>query len=162
MRWAWRWCIQHGVKRQTHDKPGWELPPEAGLGCVGYRVRRLSRGISAIYDEAFGPLKLKLSQFGILAMLSRRGPSTAVDLCRLVMMDKSTASRNLQRMRRRRWISLVQESAGSGQKVCLTPEGAQVLQQAYPLWRRAQDEAMRRLGATGLKALDMVVARMKQ
>ncbi|MBV8054369.1 MAG: MarR family transcriptional regulator [Deltaproteobacteria bacterium] len=73
-------------------------------GCGGYRVRRLSRVVSAIYDDVFSPLKLKISQFGILVMLSRRGPSSAVDLCREVMMDKSTASRNLQRMRQRGWI----------------------------------------------------------
>jgi DNA-binding MarR family transcriptional regulator len=148
--------------RQTYDRRDCDLPAEAGLGCVGYRVRRLSRVVSAIYDEAFGPLKLKISQFGILAMLSRRGPSTAVDLCRLMMMDKSTASRNLQRMRRRRWISLVQDGAGSGQKVGLTREGAQVLQEAYPLWQKAQDEATRRLGAEGLKALEVVMAKMKE
>jgi DNA-binding MarR family transcriptional regulator len=149
------------VKRQNYDKPGCELPAEAGFGCVGYRVRRLSRVVSAIYDDAFGPLKLKISQFGILAMLSRRGPQTATDLCRLVVMDKSTASRNLQRMRRRGWLSAVQGRAGSGQRVSLTREGARVLQAAYPLWRQAQEEATRRLGADGLKALEVVTARMK-
>jgi DNA-binding MarR family transcriptional regulator len=118
--------------------------------------------VSAIYDDAFGPLKLKISQFGILAMLSRRGPSSPVDLCRVVMMDKSTASRNLQRMRQRGWISVLQDSAGPGQKVSLTAQGAQVLQKAYPLWRMAQEEATRRLGADGLKALETVVARMME
>jgi DNA-binding MarR family transcriptional regulator len=129
---------------------------------VGYRVRRLSRVVSAIYDDAFGPLKLKISQFGILAMLSRRGPSSAVDLCRLVVMDKSTASRNLHRMRRRGWISVTPDSSGPGRKVSLTPQGEQILQKAYPLWRGAQDEATRRLGADGLKALEIVVAKMKE
>ena len=150
------------MQRQTHHRPGCDLPAEAGFGCVGYRVRRLSRVVSAIYDDAFGPLKLKISQFGILAMLSRRGPSSAVDLCRVVMMDKSTASRNLQRMRQRGWISVLQDSAGPGQKVSLTAQGAQVLQKAYPPWRMAQEEATRRLGADGLKALEIVVTRMME
>jgi DNA-binding MarR family transcriptional regulator len=95
-------------------------------------------------------------------MLSRRGPSSAADLCRLVMMDKSTASRNLQRMRRRGWISVTQNSTGPGQKVSLTSRGSQVLHKAYPLWRRAQDEASRRLRADGLRALELVVTRMKE
>jgi DNA-binding MarR family transcriptional regulator len=150
------------MKRNRAEKPGSELPIEASLSCVGYRVRRLSRIISAIYDDAFGPLKLKISQFGILVMLARHGASSAADLCRLVMMDKSTASRNLQRMRRRGWISVVQDGAGPGQKVSLTPGGAQVLQKAFPLWRGAQEEATRRLGADGMKALEVVVARMKE
>jgi DNA-binding MarR family transcriptional regulator len=150
------------VKRRKQNKRVWQMPPDAGLGCVGYRVRRLSRVVSGIYDDAFGPLKLKISQFGILAMLSRRGPSSAADLCRLVTMDKSTASRNLQRMRRRGWISIVPETAGSGQRVTLTGEGALVLRNAYPLWQRAQQEATRRLGADGLKALNTVVARINR
>jgi DNA-binding MarR family transcriptional regulator len=145
-----------------HDKAGSEFSSRADLGCVGYRVRRLSRVVSAIYDESFGPLKLKISQFGILAMLSRRGPLTAAELCRLVVMDKSTASRNLQRMRRRGWLSLVQDGTGSGQKISLTRTGALVLKAAYPLWLQAQQEATRRLGADGLRALEIVVAKMKE
>jgi len=150
------------VKRATYDKPRCEFRAEASFGCVGYRVRRLSRVVSAIYDEAFAPLNLKISQFGVLAMLGRRGPLTAADLCRLVVMDKSTASRNLQRMRRRGWLSAVQGSLGPGQRVSLTREGARVLQAAYPLWRKAQEEATRRLGTDGLRALDVVVARIKE
>ena len=148
------------VKGQTRGNLKWKLPTDAG-GCIGYRVRRLSRMVSAIYDDAFSPLKLKISQFGILAMLNRYGPSTAVDLCRLVMMDKSTASRNLQRMRRRGWICLGQQGAGLAQRLTLTHEGAGILRTAYPLWRRAQDKAARRLGAAGLRALETVMATMK-
>jgi DNA-binding MarR family transcriptional regulator len=149
------------MKHQTDNKLEGNIPGDAGFGCVGYRVRRLSRVVSAIYDEAFAPLKLKISQFGILAMLSRRGPLSAAELCRLVVMDKSTASRNLQRMRRRGWLSAGQDGAGAGQRVSLTREGARVLEAAYPIWCEAQTEARRRLGAEGLKALDVVVARMK-
>jgi DNA-binding MarR family transcriptional regulator len=148
------------VKRQTHDRPVRRLPAGEGFNCVGYRVRMLSRVVTGIYDEAFGPLKLKISQFTILVALDLRGPSTAVGLCRLLMMDKSTASRNLQRLRRRGWISPVENRDGSGQNLSLTRDGTQVLQDAYPLWRKAQREATRRLRADGLNALDTVLARI--
>ena len=150
------------MRQQTKKESNWEVPAAASFGCVGYRVRRLSRVVSAIYDDTFSQLKLKISQFGILMMLSRRGPSSAAELCRLVMMDKSTASRNLWRMRRRGWISVTQNSSGPGQKVSLTSQGAQVLQKAYPLWRKAQDEASRRLRADGLRALELVVTRINE
>jgi DNA-binding MarR family transcriptional regulator len=148
------------VRRQTHDGSVRQLPAGVDFICVGYRVRRLSRVVSGIYDEALGPLKLKISQFSILVALDRRGRSTAVDLCRLLMMDSSTASRNLQRMRRRGWISLVGDRDGSGQKLSLTRDGTKVLREAYPLWRKAQAEATRRLRADGLNALDTVLARI--
>jgi DNA-binding MarR family transcriptional regulator len=147
------------VKRERHDRPVRQLPAGVVFSCVGYRVRRLSRVVSGIYDEALGPLKLKISQFSILVALDSRGRSTAVDLCRLLMMDKSTASRNLQRMRRRGWISIRADN-GREQVLSLTSAGARVLQTAYPLWRRAQGEATRRLRADGLKALDTVMSRI--
>jgi DNA-binding MarR family transcriptional regulator len=148
------------MKRQTWDKTAGELPMDACFNCVGYRVRSLSRVVSAIYDEALGPLKLKISQFTILVILDRSGALSAADLCKLLMMDKSTASRNLQRMRRRGWISVVRDD-GSGQKLSLAREGAQILRNAYPLWRTAQKEATRRLRADGLRALDRVLVRIK-
>ena len=148
------------MRRQTHHGFVRQLPGGVDFICVGYRVRRLSRVVSGIYDEALGPLKLKISQFSILAVLDRQGPLTAVDLCRLLMMDKSTASRNLQRLRRRGWISPVKNRDGSGQNLSLTGAGTQVLQEAYPLWRKAQGEATRRLRSDGLNALDTVLARI--
>jgi DNA-binding MarR family transcriptional regulator len=149
------------MKRPTKKKPVWELPLDAGSNCVGFRVRMLSRVVSSIYGEAFAPLDLKISQFGVLAMLSRQGAVAAADLCRILMMDKSTASRNLQRMGRRGWISVVDGGGGRGQQISLTREGVQLLRTAYPLWRKAQQEAARRLGAKGLAALTTVVERMK-
>jgi DNA-binding MarR family transcriptional regulator len=149
------------MKHLPKKKPVWELPLDAGSNCVGGRVRMLSRVISSIYGEAFAPLDLKLSQFSVLAVLSHQGAVAATDLCRILMMDKSTASRNLQRMRRRGWISVVDRGDGRGQEISLTREGVQFLRTAYPLWRKAQQEATRRLGAKGLAALTTVVERVK-
>src|SRR5258708_26034714 len=110
----------------------------------------LSRVVSSIYGEAFAPLDLKLSQFSVLAVLSHQGAVAATDLCRILMMDKSTASRNLQRMRRRGWISVVDRGDGRGQEISLTREGVQFLRTAYPLCRRAQTTTNRRPGGKAL------------
>ena len=93
-------------------------------------------------------------------MLNQRGPLSVAELCKLVAMDKSTASRNLQRMRRRGWLATSQDNSGISQRVALAPDGARVLQAAFPMWRRAQEEARRRLGAEGLKALEVVAAKI--
>jgi DNA-binding MarR family transcriptional regulator len=126
---------------------------DAGPNCVAYRVRKLSRLISAIYDEQFASLNLKASQFNLLGMLSRFDHSTATDLCRMAAMDKSTASRNLRRMQQRGWISVAKADSARGQEVSLTREGLRLLRAAYPLWQKAQAEATRRLGIDGVGAL---------
>ena len=133
------------------------LAPDAGMNCVGYRVRMLSRVITGIYDEALAPLKLKGSQFNLLDVVSRKGSSAPSELYRLTRMDKSTASRNLERMRRRGWLSIEAPSEGRGQIVSITAKGSRILRAAYPLWKQAQKEAMRRLGPDGFRALQVVI-----
>src|SRR5260370_41097087 len=91
------------MKHLPKKKPVWELPLDLGSNCVGGRVRMLSRVVSSIYGEAFAPLDLKLSQFSVLAVLSHQGAVAATALCPILMMDKATASRTLQRRRRRGW-----------------------------------------------------------
>ena len=125
--------------------------------CIGYRVRLLSRVITGIYDEALAPLKLKGSQFNLLDVVSRRGPLFTVELNRLTKMDKSTASRNLERMRRRGWLSLSTAPGTKGQAVSITASGLKILRAGYPLWRKAQGEATRRLGSDGTQALRLIM-----
>ena len=125
--------------------------------CIGYRVRLLSRVITGIYDDALAPVKLKGSQFNLLDVLSRRGPILTVELNRLTKMDKSTASRNLERLRRRGWLSLSTTPGTKGQSVSISPRGLKILRAAYPLWLKAQNEAMRRLGSEGAQALRLIM-----
>ena len=149
------------VKQITNNDPIWEMPQDVCANCVGFRVRLLSRVVSSMYAEAFLPVDLKISQFSVLAMLSRYGALAATDLCRRLMMDKSTASRNLQRMRQRGWISVIEKRDGRAQLVSLTREGVQLLRTAYPLWRKAQQEATRRLGSKGIAALATVLEKLE-
>ena len=133
------------------------FPVDAGPNCIGYRVRLLSRIISGIYDDALAPLKLKGSQFNLLDVLSRHDSLLAIELSRITKIDKSTASRNLNRMRQRGWLSVIPNNEARGQKVSITPAGMQVLRRAYPLWKKAQAEAMRRLGREGSNALRLIM-----
>ena len=148
------------MKSPEHSETDQRLAAQARFECVGYRVRRLSRMVSGIYDEAFRSLDLKISQFTILTVLHRQGPLSASDLSRILIMDKSTASRNLERMRRRGWIAAVSGDTRGRPKIAVTREGSQLLRRAYPLWRAAQDSALQRLQPDGLKALDVVMDRM--
>ena len=74
-------------------------PFEIGPACLAYRTRLLSRVISGIYDDALAPLGLKGSQLNVLSALAHRGPSAQTELCDALMLDNSTLSRNIERMR---------------------------------------------------------------
>jgi DNA-binding MarR family transcriptional regulator len=120
----------------------------------------LSRVISAIYDEALAPLDLKGSQVNVLSTLAHRGPSAQTDLCALLKMDKSTLSRNIERMRKRGWLEAELAGDHRTHTVSLTPKGSQLLRDAYPLWRKAQEEAARRMGQEGVAALETLMKRL--
>ncbi len=133
---------------------------DIGSSCVAYRMRMLSRVISGIYDELLAPLQLKGSQLNVLATLARRGPAAPTDLCAVLKMDKSTLSRNLDRMAKRGWLAVQPGEDTRTHLVGLTAKGTKLLQDAYPLWRQAQEEAARRMGDEGLAALHTLTKKL--
>jgi DNA-binding MarR family transcriptional regulator len=147
------------MKERFNDTTARDL---AGVGpsCVAYRMRMLSRVISGIYDELLASLQLKGSQLNVLATLARRGPAAPTDLCAVLKMDKSTLSRNLERMGKRGWLAVRPGEDNRTHLVELTAKGTKLLQDAYPLWRKAQAEAARRLGEEGLTALNTLTKKL--
>jgi DNA-binding MarR family transcriptional regulator len=133
---------------------------DIGPSCVAYRMRMLSRVISGLYDEALAPLQLKGSQLNVLATLARRGPVAPTDLCAMLRMDKSTLSRNLERMAKRGWLAVRPGEDNRTHRVELTAEGTKLLRDAYPLWRKAQVKAARRMGEEGVAALNTLTKKL--
>lgn len=86
-----------------------ELAKEAAAQCIGLRLRFLSRVVSKIYDQAVKPLDIKGNQVTMLLMLFINGDSTPGKLGRALQMEKSTVSRNLERMRKKGWRQKLQE-----------------------------------------------------
>src|SRR6266536_2842257 len=77
--------------------------------CVAVRLRLLNRVITNLYDDALRPLGLKVSQMNILVVAARLGVASPSQVCRILKMDLSTLSRNLERLRARGWIESVTE-----------------------------------------------------
>ena len=122
--------------------------------CLAVRLRRLNRQVSRIYDDALRPLGIKVSQLNILVAATRMGEAKPSDVCRVLDLDASTLSRNLERMRRRGWIeSLADEHDARLQPFRAAPAGLALLEQAYPAWREAQKAARKQMGAAAVEAL---------
>jgi DNA-binding MarR family transcriptional regulator len=135
---------------------------DIGPSCIAYQVRMLSRVISGLYDEMLAPLQLKGSQLNILATLARRGPVAPTALCAVLRMDKSTLSRNLERMGKRGWLAVRPGEDHRTHVVELTAKGAKLLRDASPFWHQAQAEAARRLGKEGLAALNILTHKLSE
>ncbi|MBX6365281.1 MAG: winged helix-turn-helix transcriptional regulator [Gemmatimonadetes bacterium] len=126
---------------REHD----ELPRLAAAirdECLALRVRRLNRRITRIYDAALRPHGVSTAQLNVLVALAFAGDARATDIARALALEKSTLSRNVERMVGRGWIEVVRGERASEQRLRTLPEGRRLVEDALPAWRAAQREAI--------------------
>ncbi len=114
--------------------------------CLGFRVRRLNRVVSAYYDDALRPFKAKISQVNILIIVGRRQNITPSELSKIAKIDTSTLSRNLERIIARNWIQATPSADGRSYLLSLTTNGKMMLKKIYPAWKEAQKKTEILLG----------------
>ena len=74
------------------------VPP---LPCFCASLRRASRALTQVYEQALRPLGLRGTQFTVLQALSLAGEVPQGELGRILAMDSTTLTRTLEIMRRR-------------------------------------------------------------
>lgn len=134
-------------------RPSTELAEQAAQAahdmareCLGTRVRVLSRTITRIFDEHFRPFDVTGAQLWLLGAMGYFGPKSPSELARALSMDKSTLSRNIQRLTERGWVVIGDPESGRGQVVSLSGTGAELLVTIQPAWAAAQAEVRTVLG----------------
>jgi len=115
--------------------------------CIAFRVRLLGRVVTNLYDAVLKPFAITVNQTTILAMLTLAGEVGPGTIGRELAMEKSTVSRNLERMRKNGWI----ETTKRGIRV--TAAGRELLAALHPAWEKAQADAERLLGEAGIGAI---------
>jgi DNA-binding MarR family transcriptional regulator len=124
--------------------------------CLAVRVRLLNRTITAIYDDALRPLGLTAGQLNILVLITKRGPVSPGDVARRLNMEKSTVSRNIERMRKNGWLTVTLAESGRGQQLLLSKKGKTLLARSVPAWEEAQTSARAVLGRRGADSIHRV------
>ena len=124
--------------------------------CLAVRVRLLNRTISGIYDEALRPLGMTVGQLNILVAVAKLGPLSPGDVARRLNMEKSTLSRNVDRMRGHGWIVVLPGESGRHQTLGISSKGRKLLEKAVPLWKEAQERARAVLGQRGARSIQRV------
>jgi DNA-binding MarR family transcriptional regulator len=141
-------------------QPGWA--DRIAGECVAVRVRLINRVVTAIYDEALRPHGIRVSQGNILVAVARKGGGGArpADVCRLLRLEKSTLSRDVEVMKGKGWLESDPPAGGRNQVLRVTPAGLALLAASFPAWESAQAEATRLIGDQGVDALRRVAARL--
>ncbi len=128
--------------------------------CIAVRLRLLNRVITNFYDDALRPLGLKVSQLNILIVTAKLGLARPTQIGEILQLDKSTLSRNLERMRANGWLEIVPEEDARAQPFRLTSQGKRLIEKAIPAWEQAQRQAVELLGDEGIALLDKAAKRL--
>ncbi|MGX5734224.1 MarR family winged helix-turn-helix transcriptional regulator [Bosea thiooxidans] len=142
--------------------------PEAffGLACTNAALRRATRRLGQLYDDAMAPLGLKATQFGLLVAirdLSEAGKEpTLNEIAARQLIQISALTHALKPLVRDGLVELHPDPEDRRSKrAALTPEGLARLQQAVSRWAQANGRVETTLGpgvAEGLRALADLIA----
>ena len=117
-------------------------------------MRLLNRVVTRIYDDALRPLGMKTSQLNILVVTARLGLARPAQISSRLKMEISTVSRNVDRMRARGWIEVIDdEKDARAHQLRLSVEGQRLLEEAKPAWEEAQQKVKDLLGKPGVEAV---------
>lgn len=127
-------------------------------GCTCFRVRRLARRVTQLYDRVLAPSGIRVTQFSLLSVLARNGANPGAiavgPLAVALDMDRTTLTRNLKPLIDAGLVSLAPGKTDARRREAkLTRTGRSRYQDAKKLWRCAQDEMNRTLGISQVASL---------
>ena len=137
------------------------VPIEKTQGCLNFQLRRTSRLLGRYYDDALRHLGLRVTQFNLLAVLAQTGPIAITALADLVAMERSALARNLKPIERRRLVTVTPGKDKRTRTVKLAPAGRSKLEEALPVWDKAQTRLIRKMEPDGASGLVRALAKIR-
>ena len=116
------------------------------VDCACFNLRKTTRAITQVYDEALRPTGLRVTQFSLLIATMMLESVTVTRLAEIGVMDRTTLTRNLKPLEKK---GLIKVTPGDDQRtrvVTLTPHGQEILAKALPLWEKVQARIVKELG----------------
>ncbi|MDP1848337.1 MAG: MarR family winged helix-turn-helix transcriptional regulator [Solirubrobacteraceae bacterium] len=123
--------------------------------CACDQLRRVTRGVTQVYDDAVVASGLRITQLPIFVGLASEGDLSLSVLADRLALDRTTLTRNLKVLEDRGLI-LTYEHADDARvrMVAMTLEGSALLTGALERWAKVQEFVEERFGRERLVALE--------
>lgn len=131
----------------------------ANTACACTTLRKASRAVTRLYDEAMVESGMSVIQFSILRNIARHEPLPLMRLADLLVMDRTTLYRALRPMDREGWISIA-EGEGRAKTATLTHQGRRALVKATSAWEGVQSELLGKIGIKEWANIEASLARV--
>lgn len=129
--------------------------------CIADKMRFLNRVITNLYDESLREVGITTAQMNILVTVAKYEPASPGQVSGWLHMEKSTLSRNLDRLKKQGWLRAPRADHGRAIELSLTRKGHEVLKKGLPRWKRAQRKAESILGNTGVREVMEIAQRLR-
>ena len=113
--------------------------------------------MTAIYDDALAPFGMTLAQFSLLRRVERHQPISISQLGLRADLDRTTMSRNVRVLQRRKWVQLAPGADQREEMVSLAPVGKEAIKRAVPSWAATQQHIEAALGEANLESLPAIL-----
>lgn len=122
--------------------------------CALANLRKTTRVITQLYDQALKGVELRGTQFTLLSAIAVSEIITINELAAKLVMDRTTLARDLKPLEERGLVTIqVGENDLRTRQLKLTTSGRQLLLKAIPLRQKAQEEVEKALGTQRLESL---------
>jgi len=115
---------------------------------------KAGRILTRRYDRHLKPSGLKVTQYSMLANIARNPGITVSELAKLLFMDQTTVTRNLQVLEKSGYVNM---ETGMGdyrvKKIRASDIGESKMKEARPFWEKAQLEMEAILGNDNITGL---------
>ena len=145
------------IRADAPDETGAAVSPACACG----RLRRATRALTQLYDDAMAPAGLRVTQFSLLRTLARDGALRISDLADRLLLDRTALSRNLDPLVDQGFVDIRRGDDARTREAALTRKGSAALKAAAPYWARAQKAVATRLGSERLDALISVLGELE-
>ena len=133
--------------------------------CTNMKLRKATRLVTQAYDTEMQGAGIKSTQFTLLATLKVMGNPAITKLAEMMVMDRTTLSRNIKPLINKGLVTNVSDEDQRVKQICLTAEGEALLSEGMPHWQKIQDSIVQRLGEQRwdqfLTDLEVVIEVMK-
>jgi DNA-binding MarR family transcriptional regulator len=138
---------------RTDKTPPPRLDPAGIADCTCFNLRKATRAVTQLYDEALRPSGLRATQFSLLTVVGAFGRVSITDLAEEAVMDRTTLTRNLSVLEQAGLIRIEPGEDARVREVSLTPAAVEKLAQARSCWDKAQAHMTDALGAQRMKRI---------
>src|SRR5882757_3669873 len=127
----------------------------ADMHCNATALRKASRRVTQLYDDALAPTGLRSTQFAILVEVADAAekPFTMAELAATLVIERSALGHTLRPLERDGLIVLQEGEDRRQRHVVLTPKGKAKCREGVRAWQTAQDRFEEVFGRSEANAL---------